>query len=203
MRYIKGLLNKQQATRALYSALCRTAGEPPESQWREFASGLRLRTLDKGEYLVRAGEQARTVSFVCSGLLRMFYLRRDGRELNKSFVCPPGFVGAFEALLSGNESRLSIQTLEPCTLLEIDYALATSFYERDVFWERFGRLLAERLFVKKARREAAFLMDTALQRYELFLVEHPEIAGRIPDYHIASYLGVTPEALSRLRRNRL
>ncbi len=191
------------AIASLRATLTHFAGEPPEVLWEEFRGFMRLRTMKKGEAFAREGEHTHSVAFVASGLFRMFYRRPDGRELNKSFVAENDFVGSFEALLSGDVNRLAIECMAPATVLEFTFAKARALHDRHHYWQRFGRLLAERLYVKKARREAALLMDTALERYEVFLQEHPELAERVPDYHIASYLGITPEALSRLKKARV
>lgn len=189
-----------RARELMYQTLCDSAGAPPPAQWEAFAAGFRLRTLAKATYLVHVGERTSQIAFVAEGLLRMVYLREDGREFNKTFVASRDFAGVLESLVTGEASRLSIQCLEETTVLEADYAHACSFYRQDVYWERFGRLFAERLYVRKARREAALLMDSPASRYRTFLIEYAQIAERVPDYHIASYLGVTPETLSRLRR---
>ena len=132
--------------------------------------------------------------------MRMFYLRADGKEFNKTFVHSPDFVGVLESLVTDEPSRISIQCLEATTILEVDYAHARSFHQRHAYWQKFGRLFAERLYVKKARREAALLMDPPATRYRVFMSEHAAVAQRVPDYQIASYLGITPETLSRLRK---
>ncbi len=195
-------MQPEEAFAALHSTILQLAGPPPKMVWTEFCLGMRIRSLDKSEFFANAGTNPGTVAFVASGLFRMFYLRSDGRELNKSFVTSHDFIGCFEALLSGDQNQLFIECLIPAVLLEFDYSFANSLYEHHVYWQRFGRLLAERLYVKKARREAGLLMDNALQRYESFLAEYAKLEKRIPDYHIASYLGITPEALSRLKKTR-
>jgi CRP-like cAMP-binding protein len=142
------------------------------------------------------------VGFVEHGVLRLYYLGLDGKQHNKTFVCAGDFVAALEALLCHTTSELSIQALTPSTLWVADYERFTAFYERDMYWQRLGRRFVEQVFVKKARREAEFLLCTAQERYAHFRRDHAELEDIVPDLHIASYLGITPEAFSRLKRDR-
>lgn len=178
-------------------------GQPPADQWDEVAALFQRKSLDKGEHFLQAGVRSSVFGFVASGLLRMYYLRRDGKEFNKSFIRAHDFTGATDSMLSGEETRISIQALEPSILLVADYRAFAPYYERHMFWQRLGRLFAEGLYLKKVRREAAFLMDSAGERYDAFRAEYGDIENRIPDYHIAAYLGITPESLSRLKRAKL
>jgi len=73
-------------------------------------------------------------------------------------------------------------------------------YDRHPVWERIGRIKAERLAIQKEFREKEFLLDTAETRYRRFLKEFPDLTDRIPQYYIASYLGITDVALSRIRK---
>lgn len=177
--------------------------EVPHRLLDELARELRPRRLERGALLIHRGDAVSQVALVCSGLLRIYYPRPDGKEFIKSFVWAPDFVAAFESLLTGEPSPVAVECLEDAMLCELDYGLVRGLQERDPFWQRFGRLLAERLYVKKARREAALLLDSASQRYETFLATHGPVAERIPGYHVAAYLGITPEALSRIRRRRV
>jgi CRP-like cAMP-binding protein len=186
---------------ALQQLLARLAGDPIPF-FDEFAALFRRRALAKGEFLVRAGDTADTVAFVSAGIARMFYTRRDGKEFNKGFVSAPDFVSALEALITQTPASLSIQALSPMQLLVASYAELSRFYDRDMYWQRTGRLIVERVYVKKARREASLLMHSAAERYAAFLTEHRGLVDQVADYHIAAYLGITPEALSRLRRAR-
>lgn len=175
-------------------------GSPPRS-FGEFAALFRGRSLEKGEYFVRAGDAGVAVAVVCSGVARMFYTRSDGKEFNKGFVSAPDFMSVLEALITKEPSRLSIQALTPMQLFVAPYSRLSEFFERDVYWERLGRRIVEQVYVKKVRREASLLMDGAAERYREFVAEYPTVSEAVPDYHVAAYLGITPEALSRLKHS--
>lgn len=175
------------------------SGEPPAS-FDDFAALFRARSLEKGEYFVRAGEESTAVALVCSGVARLFYMRDDGKEFNKGFVSAPDFMAVLEAIITQQPSRLSVQALTPMQLFVAPYSGISSFFERDPYWERLARRIVEQVYVKKVRREASLLMDSAAERYRAFVEEHRTVSDTVPDYHVAAYLGITPEALSRLRR---
>jgi CRP-like cAMP-binding protein len=180
-----------------------SAGTIPEAQWLDFAAQFRLQHVEKNSHWLRAGEQATNLGFVVRGLFRLYYAREDGKQFNKSFVAEYEFLAGIHSLLERRSSRLSIEALTDSEILTVPYEAIQEFYERDMFWQRLGRLMAEHLVVKKLEREAALLMDSAAVRYESFLRDYSHIEGRIPDHHVARYLGITPEALSRLKRARV
>jgi CRP-like cAMP-binding protein len=192
-------LSRSEQVGTLARMLSRLNGAPPRS-FDDFAASFRGRALEKGEYFVRAGEDASTVAVVCSGVARLFYTRGDGKEFNKGFVSAPDFMSVLEALITKEPSRLSVQALTPMQLLVAPYSRVSEFFERDPYWERLGRRIVEQVYVKKVRREASLLMDPAAERYRVFVAEHHAVSEAIPDYHVAAYLGITPEALSRLKR---
>jgi CRP-like cAMP-binding protein len=193
--------NRAEGLRRL-RAVVGVAGTVPEPQWREFSAHFRQQQLKQRSVWQRAGEPATQLGFVVRGVFRLYYTRRDGKEVNKSFVAEDDFLASIQASIARQPSRLAIESLTDATILSAPYEVVAAFYERDMFWQRLGRLLAERLVVKKLEREASLLMDTAAVRYDTFLREHATIEQRVPDHHIARYLGITPEALSRLRRSR-
>jgi len=194
-------ISEREQIAALRKLLAHLGGEPIP-YFDDFARLFRRRSLEKGDFLVRAGDLTDSVAFVSSGVARMFYTRRDGKEFNKGFVSSPDFVSALEALITNAPSSLSIQALSPMRLLVASYAELSKLYDRDMYWQRVGRLIVERIYVKKVRREASLLMDSAAERYAAFLADHHAALDQVADYHIAAYLGITPEALSRLRRAR-
>jgi CRP-like cAMP-binding protein len=172
----------------------------PEEEWAEFSRGLAGRDFGAGENLLRANQVGREYFFIASGLVRMFYTTEDGKEFNKSFIAEGGIAGSLGSVLMGEASRFSIAALEPTSAVVIPAELMERLYGRHPCWERVGRRFAELLALKKERREAAFLLDDAETRYRDFQSEFPDLEQRIPLYHIASYLGITDVALSRIRK---
>ena len=116
-----------------------------------------------------------------------------------SFCAENVFVAAYSALLMKQPSRLFIQALEDTKLLVADYSVYRSLSESQAGLQRLNCRIAEFLFIKKERRESALLLDDAKTRYLSFLEEYPGLEARLKQHHIASYLGVTPVTLSRIR----
>jgi CRP-like cAMP-binding protein len=156
-------------------------------------------TLNRGKFFIRAGDVPQTIGFVISGILRLYYVDADGNESTKSFCAENSFVAAYSALLLRQPSRLFIQALEDAKLLIADYSAYRSLSEFQTSLQRLNCKIAESLFIKKERRESALMLDDAKTRYLSFLEEYPGLEARLKQHHIASYLGMTPVTLSRIR----
>jgi CRP-like cAMP-binding protein len=128
-----------------------------------------------------------------------YYVDRDGNEYTKSFCAENSFVAAYSALLLEQPSRLFIQALEDTKLLIADYSAYRVLSENHACWQALNCKIAEFLFIKKEKRESALLLDDAKTRYLSFQEEYPGLETRIRQHHIASYLGITPVTLSRIR----
>ncbi len=172
----------------------------PEAEWEDFVRFLSERTFEKGDYLVRAGDVADNFYFIVSGLVRFFYCTEDGKEFNKHFAMENGFAGSFHCLILREPCGFFIQALEKTDTIVLPNRVLNEFYDRHACWERLGRINAEYLALRKEAREKELLLDSLEVRYQRFLKEFPGLADRIPQYHIASYLGVTDVALSRIRK---
>jgi CRP-like cAMP-binding protein len=154
---------------------------------------------DVGEAMARQGEPLETFWFIESGLVRFFYTREDGREFNKSFIGARTFCGALSAYLTDGIAPYGIEALEPTRAWATRYAWVAALYDEDPSFGRFARRWVERLALKKERRERALLEEDATTRYLHFVREYPDLSARIPQYHIARYIGVTEVSLSRIR----
>ena len=155
--------------------------------------------LSKGDFFVQAGEIPQTLGFVVSGLLRFYYIDASGNEFNKSFSIENGFVAAYSGLLLGEPSRLFIDAIEDSTLLVANYEAYRMLSAEHLCWQIINRKIAEGLYIKKEKRESELLLDDATTRYLTFRREYPGLEDRLKQYHIASYLGITPVTLSRIR----
>jgi CRP-like cAMP-binding protein len=158
------------------------------------------RRYQAGEWVVEAGQPVGRIGFLVEGLARYYYLTREGREFNKSFALPGQPLTSVIALVTGQPSPFFIQALDACECFFLGYDALVTLCDQHREWERLARHLLEQLAIKKERREADFLLRSPQERYLQFLKEFGDVANRVPNYHIASYLGITEVALSRIRR---
>lgn len=171
-----------------------------DASWAAAMQLFDSRSFAGGAHVIEAGERVTELHFLLSGIARYYYLTPDGKEFNKSFAWFGQTLSSVSSLVTGEPSPFFIQALEPCECLSIKYADLTVLCERYSEWERLARKLLEQLVIKKERREADFLLLSAAERYKKYLLEFADIADRIPHYHVASYLGITDVALSRIRK---
>ncbi len=165
-------------------------------------SRVRRRDVARGEHLCRQGEPVDSLFFVRTGLLRYYYLA-DGVEHTGQFFDAGMLIGDVFAMTGGDVALQNIDALEASELLVVPMAALHSAYAADHAMERFGRRLIEIGMIGSQRRTAALLQLSPEQRYERFVASRPEVARRVPLYLVASYLGITPEGLSRIRRRRV
>ncbi|MCB9876536.1 MAG: Crp/Fnr family transcriptional regulator [Planctomycetes bacterium] len=163
----------------------------------------RVVALAKGAFFVAPGEVPREFGFVVAGLLRGYVSDVDGNEYNKVFFDEGRFPGAMVALLTSTPSRIAVQALEPSQVLAIDFAGFRRLLQAraDLMWFQI-QYLERNWLLQKEPRELALVQDDADVRYARFLAESPGLARRLPLFHIASHLGITPTQLSRIRRAR-
>jgi CRP-like cAMP-binding protein len=169
------------------------------------AEGLRLaraRTMPKGALFLRPGARATEVAVVTDGWLREFFPFPDGTERTKAFVFEGEGTGSLADLLEEEPSRAGIVAEEEARLLCWPYLAYRELCARSDDWGRLHLAVTERLVRAKARREYELLGLDAEERYRALLQRAPWIEQRVSGRHIASYLGITPVHLSRLRRRR-
>jgi CRP-like cAMP-binding protein len=171
-----------------------------DNAWLEVEQLFAAATLKKGEYFVRRGQISTRFAFLKSGVVRAFYASDNGKEYNKQFFTPSSIIGGYSSLITGQPSVTIQQALTDCDVLIADYHKLTALYEYHADLERLGRRFAELYFVEKEQKEIEIVLYDAQKRYNLFKIRYPQLDQLIPQYHIASYLGITPTQLSRIRK---
>jgi CRP-like cAMP-binding protein len=158
------------------------------------------RRLKKKEFLLHQGEVSRQETFVTQGCLRAFSVNDKGEEHIAQFAVEDWWVGDMYSFLTGAPSRLYIEALEDCQLLQIDRPGLEDLYLRVPKMERFFRIIIQNAFIASQNRVLSAMSQTADERYLAFIRKYPNIEQRVPLYQIAAYLGITPEFLSRIRK---
>jgi CRP-like cAMP-binding protein len=172
-----------------------------EGTWQAIAPLFQQRLLRKHGYFVEAGPVADSFAFMSEGVVRVFYRTADGTEYNKHFFTAPTTIGAYSSLVTGQPNLIYQQAMTDCTIWVADYARFNECCDRFTDLERIARRNAELYFAQKEQREVELVLLNAGQRYEQFQRDYGHLEQLIPQYHIASYLGVTPTQLSRIRRS--
>jgi len=170
-----------------------------EEEMDLFTSLFSEKQLKKNEYFALAGEYSSKLAFKLSGIVRAFYRNDQGNEYNKTFFSKNGFIGAYSSLVTNQKNQINIQCLTDSSFFIADFSEIKKLYDANPKIERLARILAEHFFVSKEKREIDLVTLDASERYEIFQKEHPNLENLIPQYHIASYLGITPTQLSRIR----
>lgn len=170
-----------------------------EDDWNALQEKLTIQQLKKGEFLTRQGEITRTVSFINKGLLRMCYVI-DGKEICTGFVCENEYISSYSSFLTQTPSAENIDALEECELVNLSYDDMQQLYKSNPVFETFGRKIAEMLFIMVSSQTTRLLTLTPEERYQSIIQYQPFVIQRVPQYMIASFIGITPEHLSRIRK---
>jgi CRP-like cAMP-binding protein len=168
--------------------------------WDKFSILFKPRVLKKGDYFIKEGQIAKELGFLETGTIRVFYRNDKGIEYNKQFFVNPCLIGGYTSLITNQPANINQQALTNCNILVAKYSEIKAFYSTYPDIERVARILAELLFVEKEQREIEIVLLDAEKRYPIFQKQFPQLEKQIPQYHIASYLGITPTQLSRIRK---
>lgn len=171
----------------------------PEARWNDIKAIFRVENYGKQDAVIFPGSRDHKLFFVCEGLLRVYTIADDGEEATKGFKTENIFAGPLAAFMLNLPSMYGVEALEKTTLLVARYKDMNDLYEQHPVFDRLGRRFMEEIVIQKELRERIALHQTAKERYQTFMRQFPELAQRVPLYHIASFLGITAESLSRVR----
>ena len=175
--------------------------ELTDADWNFFSSKLIRRELPKKTIFLPVGTVENHISFIVSGIVRLYIPKSEpSKEITFGFSFKEQFISAYDSFLTRRPSLYELQTLTNTTLLSITYDDLQEVYSTTQIGNLIGRLTAERLFLIKSKREQTLLNYTAEERYLDLFKNRPEVIKEIPLKYISSYIGVTPQALSRIRK---
>lgn len=155
--------------------------------------------LKRRMFYLEAGTVCRESAFVVDGALKGFTVDREGREHILSFAIPDWWISDMYSLLSGKPATLNIQAVADSEILVLSRENQQTLYRSVPKFERFFRILVENALVANQQRLIDNMSATAEERYQNFLQKYPTIPSCVPQHNIASYLGITPEFLSKIR----
>jgi CRP/FNR family transcriptional regulator, anaerobic regulatory protein len=170
-----------------------------EEEWRVHQSMLVRRFLKKGEFILRGGEVCNHVTFLNKGFVRVYNVVND-EELTANFAFEGNYVTDYTSFVSRQPSLDNIVAMEDLEILQLNYNDMQAAYEKYPVWQKFGRLIAEYILIFVKERSRTFLFLSPEERYLKLMKDRPKVIANVPLKYIASYLGITPEALSRIRK---
>lgn len=159
-------------------------------------------SIQKKKDLLVSGQVCEYLYFITKGCLRSFYIDSKGVEHVYQIRMDNNWIGDIDSYFTRQKSKYNIEALENSHLLRIPVDRLEQLFIEIPSLERYFRILFQKAYINALNRLSSTMWDTAIERYNEMLKEHPEIFKRVSLIHIASYLGVTPESLSRIRRQK-
>ncbi len=170
-----------------------------EADWGLLQAAFVEKQFPRKTVLVSAGAIVREVYFVIDGCLRLYY-EKDGADISAFFFTEGQFAGAYDSFITQTPSPHFVETLEPCRVLSLSFETMQRLYGQVPAMNELVRKVMEYRFVELHQLFTAFILDSPEQRYEHLLQHRPDLLQRVPLHHIATYLGITPISLSRIRK---
>ena len=152
----------------------------------------------KNDFLISEGTVCNFLGIVHSGSMRSF-VQNDEQEFNNDFYFENDFVSAYNSFLTRRPNGCNIQALTDTEVYCLSYKQLTALLDEDKEWMKLGKYVSDRFYIKKCERETSLLKHSATERLDLLLENYPGIEQRVSQYHLASYLGIKPETLSRIK----
>jgi len=170
-----------------------------DSEWLEISKDFIEKKIEKGDFLIEEGEYCNYVSFIDEGLLSYYYLV-DGKKYIRGFFFDNDFISSYTSFLTNEKSKAYIQALENTSITLIHKDKLSQLYQKNSKFQQLGRMFTEHLFMLVSEKYEDLLLKSPEERYLNLIENRSNVIQNIPQYMIASYLGITPEALSRIRK---
>jgi CRP-like cAMP-binding protein len=152
------------------------------------------------EIYIPEGKIFKKIFYIKKGLLRIFFVTESGEEKTFFFRWEGQIAAIPECIFDNQPTRQTWQALEDCELMEIDFDIVEKLSENNISLIKIRLGFAEKMFLEALKRVESFVLDKPEERYQKLIIKNPEIIKRVADKHIASFIGVTPVSLSRIRK---
>jgi CRP-like cAMP-binding protein len=174
------------------------SGQFDKVELEDFLLKGKVLQIKKGDTIVKEGEFCHSIYFIHSGVISLFLLK-DGEEHVKDFSLSGKFITAYTSMSTGQPSQIILRAEKDCELSVWEASYFQDLIKKNHKWTLFAFRMAEYLFYRKEKREINMLMHSAEERYQNMLREFPTLSQEVPQYLLASYLGIKPQSLSRIR----
>ncbi len=179
-----------------------------DNDWADFEKNTQITSYKKGEIINKEGDIFNNVYFINSGIIRSFIIDSNGHDFTWHIHYSGGtaniknfFVTDYASFTKQEPSKLFFEIIKDTELVSISHDFLQKLYNSSENWQKFGRIMAETAYYYTHHRALSLLTETAEIRYKRLLQESPDLIKQVPQYYIASYLGVTPQSLSRIKSN--
>lgn len=174
-----------------------------EEETAYFSSLISYRKLSRKSLLLSAGQDCRYLSYVNSGALRSYYIDKDGKESTVMFAIADWWITDMYCYLNNKPAMTFIEAIEASTIVQLSKVNFDALLSKIPKFEKFFRILMQNAYTREQLRIIENLSLTAEERYDSFLAKYPQVVRQVTQKQIASYLGITPEFLSSVRRGKV
>ena len=161
------------------------------------------RSVKRRQFVLQQGDVCRHFTFVVSGCLKMYAVDKNGKEHNLQFIAENDWATDLSSFYSEKPSQLYIEAIEPTVILQAKHDDVLHLYTHYHKFDHNFRVIVEQKYIELQDRVLQNISSSADERYEYFLKQYPNLSNRLPNTQIASYLGITPEFLSTIRKTRV
>ena len=162
-------------------------------------SNISILKLKKKQIFIHENEIQKSIAFIYSGLIRSYFIDENGKEINNAFFSENEFVTDYLSFIKQQKTKYIFECLEDCILISIPFETVETAFDKYKNFANFGRKIAEWALENRTKKYESFLYETAEERYLRFIDENKSILNRISLSHLASYLGIERQSLSRIR----
>lgn len=177
-------------------------------EWKQYKSKINIEHYKKGQIIHHAGDICQKISFINTGLARAYMIGEDGKDYTWNIIFNDNnakvnnlFAVDYYSFITQNESMVNIEVVEDCELLVIEYDVVQSLHKTLQKEERLSRLISEIAYATLYEKMVDRQMKTSQERFDIFMQTTPYLLDKVPQYHIATYLGMTPQHLSQLKKD--